>query len=115
MFVWTNPPAGDGSTRRPTSRATTSRAIRGLRRPLDETGLTGDLELVDDGVPGDFRPRAATTLVGFTPGMVAVIDRGSCEFGVKVLNAEPTPGRSRAIVVNNQGDGDADDGTRCRR
>jgi len=70
--------------------------------PLDQTGLTGDLEVVDDGT--GLPTEGCNALVGFTAGNVAVIDRGSCEFGQKVLNAEQA-GASGAIVVNNQGDG----------
>ena len=69
---------------------------------LDEMGLTGDLELVDDGT--GLPTEGCNDLVGFTAGKVAVIDRGSCEFGQKVLNAEDA-GAVAAIVVNNQGDG----------
>lgn len=70
---------------------------------LTQAGLPGppDLELVDDGTLSG--SEGCNALVGFTPGRVAVIDRGSCEFGVKVLNAE-TAGAAGAIVINNQGD-----------
>jgi len=68
---------------------------------LDPTGVTGNLELVDDGT--GLPTEGCNALVGFTVGRVAVIDRGSCEFGVKVLNAE-NAGASAAIVINNDGD-----------
>ena len=68
---------------------------------LDEIGITGDLELVSDGSGSPSEGCGA--LQGFTPGRIAVIDRGSCEFGDKVLNAE-NAGAIAAIVVNNQGD-----------
>jgi len=68
---------------------------------LDLTGVGGDFELVDDasGNPSE----GCNALTGFTPGRVAIVDRGSCEFGVKVLNAEQA-GAIAAVVVNNQGD-----------
>ena len=69
---------------------------------LDSIGLTGELELVNDG--GAIPSEGCGTLIGFTPGKIAVIDRGSCEFGLKVLNAEQA-GAIGAIVINNQGDG----------
>ena len=69
---------------------------------LDATGITGDLELVDDGTA--LGSEGCNALVGFTAGRIAVIDRGSCEFGTKVLNAE-NAGATAAVVVNNQGDG----------
>jgi len=80
--------------------------------PLDQTGLTGDLEVVDDGT--GLPTEGCNALVGFTAGNVAVIDRGSCEFGQKVLNAEQA-GASGAIVVNNQGDGILNGAGRPRR
>lgn len=68
---------------------------------LDAVGVTGDIEQVNDGV--GTATDACEALVGFTAGQVALIDRGGCEFGLKVLNAE-NAGASAAIVVNNQGD-----------
>ncbi len=62
---------------------------------LDGTGVTGDVEMAS---PAD----ACSSLSGFTPGRIAMIDRGNCEFGTKVLNAE-NAGAIAAIVANNQG------------
>ncbi len=105
MFVWTPPPlltvnspagiAGD---------YTTGSATFGAL--LDGIGITGDLEYAndgdDDGGTGTVND-GCQPLVGFTAGRVAVIDRGACEFGTKVLNAE-NANAIAAIVVNNQGD-----------
>ena len=68
---------------------------------LDSIGITEDFELVDDGSANP--SEGCNPLVGFTAGKIALIDRGSCEFGVKVLNAEQA-GAIGAIVINNQGD-----------
>ncbi len=67
-----------------------------------QAGISGVVELVDDGL--DTGSDGCTALSGFTLGSVALIDRGACEFGLKVLNAE-NAGAIAAIVVNNAGDG----------
>lgn len=106
MFIWTPPPTltvnspGNIAGDYPAGGAA-------FGAVLDGTGVTGDLELVndgdDEGGAGSVTD-ACQPLVGFTPGRVALLDRGACEFGLKVLNAE-NAGASAAIVVNNQGDG----------
>ncbi len=65
--------------------------------PIPLTAVIGELELVDDmvGTPSD---GCETNSV--SAGKVALIDRGSCEFGVKILNAEQG-GAIAAIVCNN--------------
>ncbi|MFV0543677.1 MAG: M36 family metallopeptidase [Marinicella pacifica] len=77
-------------------------APAGFGATLDGAGITGDIELVDDGTVNG--SEGCNPLVGFTPGNIAFIDRGSCEFGTKALNAE-NAGASAVIVANNQ-DGD---------
>jgi len=101
MFIWLSPPtltigapvniAGDYDA-----------GPAAFGADLDLTGVSGDFELVDDGTA--LPSEGCNPLVGFTAGKVALIDRGSCEFGVKVLNAEQA-GAVAAVVVNNQGDG----------
>ncbi len=61
---------------------------------------TADLELVDDG-DMDNPTQGCNDLIGFTPGNVALIDRGNCEFGTKALKAEEA-GAVGAIIVNDQ-------------
>jgi Zn-dependent metalloprotease len=63
--------------------------------------ITAAVEMADDGtVPtGD----ACEALVGFTPGRIALIDRGDCNFIEKVKRAEDA-GAVGAIVVNNEGE-----------
>jgi hypothetical protein len=73
--------------------------------PLDATGVTGELELVNDGVVGTGDPPGTETdgcepLVGFTAGNIALVDRGFCGFSVKVKNAQDA-GAVGVIVLNN--------------
>ena len=49
----------------------------------------------------------AADFTGFTPGNIALIQRGSCNFGVKVLNAEAA-GASAAIIFNEGNPGRTD-------
>lgn len=66
----------------------------------DPISFMGEIELVNTGTatPTD----GCDPLVAFTPGRIAFIDRGNCEFGVKALNAQDA-GASAAIIANNQG------------
>ena len=61
--------------------------------------LAREFQLVDTGsaTPSD----GCLPLTGFTPGNIALIDRGDCEFGVKALNAE-SAGASAAIIFNDR-------------
>jgi hypothetical protein len=101
MFIWTAPP--ELTVNSPGSIAGTYAAAgAAFGAELDEAGVTGNVELVDDGSASG--SEGCGSLVGFTAGRIAMIDRGTCEFGTKVLNAE-NAGAIAAIVVNNQGDG----------
>ncbi|MCB1606026.1 MAG: M36 family metallopeptidase, partial [Xanthomonadales bacterium] len=66
---------------------------------FDQTGLTGNLQLVNDGT-GTGSDSCEPSTAGSLTGQIAILDRGGCEFGVKVLNAE-NAGAVAAIVVNN--------------
>ena len=61
-------------------------------------GLSGSIVLVNDGV--GTTTDACEPLVGFPSGAIAVVDRGSCEFGFKALMAQQA-GASAVIVANN--------------
>jgi hypothetical protein len=74
-------------------------AARGSWGGSLDPSTTADLELVSDG--GGMPTQGCGPLVGFTPGNVALIDRGTCEFGTKALNAE-NAGAVGAIIVNDQ-------------
>jgi len=65
--------------------------------PPDE--MSGDFELANTGTatPTD----GCVPLIGFTPGRIAFMDRGNCEFGLKALNAE-NAGASAAVIANDR-------------
>jgi hypothetical protein len=65
----------------------------------DPVSFAGDFELANTGTatPTD----GCGPLIGFTPGNVAFIDRGNCEFGVKALNAQDA-GAIAAVIANDR-------------
>ena len=72
--------------------------------PTPPVSVTADVELVNDG--DDNNGNGSVTdgcepLIGFTPGRIALIDRGTCSFVSKV-NAAEAAGAVGVIVVNNQ-------------
>jgi hypothetical protein len=62
-----------------------------------EAGISGDLEVVDDG--SENPTLGCDPLVGFTAGAIAIMDRGVCPFVQKVNNAQDA-GAVAVIVVN---------------
>ena len=101
MFIWSNAPPAQLRIDQPASIAGSYR-VRGASwgEALSDPGIAGRLELVNDGsaVP----ERGCNALTDFTAGRIAVIRRGSCEFGTKALNAE-NAGASAVLIVNNDG------------
>ena len=66
--------------------------------PATPLGVTGTVALANDGV--GVTADACEPLVGFPPGAIALIERGSCAFAIKVLNAQ-NAGAVAAILHNN--------------
>jgi len=62
-----------------------------------ETPIEAEFELVDDGTANP--TYGCADFQGFTPGNIAVLRRGSCEFGEKGLNAQ-FAGASAVFMVN---------------
>lgn len=95
MFLWTG--AGDTHevvVNSPVS-ARYNAAPADFGEPLTPTGFTGNVVVA---VPAD----GCTAITSAVAGQIALIDRGTCEFGLKALNAQ----RARAaavIIANNQG------------
>jgi hypothetical protein len=65
---------------------------------LTLTGVPGTIVLVNDGSASP--TQGCNALVGFPAGAIALVDRGTCEFGLKALNAQ-NAGAVGVIVVNN--------------
>ncbi len=99
MFIWTPPLPNFLTINSPgTIAGDYSASGSNFGPPATVIGTTGDVEEVNDGT-------ATTTdgceaLIGFTTGNIALIDRGSCNFTVKVANAQAA-GAVAAIIVNN--------------
>ena len=66
---------------------------------LTESGLSGTVVNARDG-GGTSTTDACEALVSFTSGAIALVDRGTCSFSVKVKNAQ-NAGAKAVIVVNN--------------
>jgi extracellular elastinolytic metalloproteinase len=70
---------------------------------LDSTGVTGNLLIAHDGVAGGTDTDGCETITTDLANSIAIIDRGFCNFTVKVKNAQ-NAGAVGAIIVNNAGD-----------
>jgi hypothetical protein len=64
----------------------------------DEAGIAGGIVLVNDG--SALPTEGCGPLVGFPAGSIALVDRGTCGFTVKVANAQAA-GATAVIVANN--------------
>lgn len=100
MFLWNPPvPINTVTIDAPSSAAGTYAMTDAAFGPdFDATGVSGDIVLVDDGV--GVGTDGCEPLVGFPSGAVALIDRGTCNFTVKVANAQAV-GATAVIIANN--------------
>ncbi len=73
--------------------------------PITATPLTGDLVWVDDGVGVTTDACEPITNSGALTGKFAIIDRGDCEFGAKILNAEQQGAIAAVMCNHNVGEG----------
>lgn len=103
MFLWS--PAGASSSTTINSPASISGNINGVVAGFGPTtfNVTQDIVLADDGTAEP--TEACNALINDTAidGNIALIDRGTCQFGTKVLNAE-NAGAIAAIVCQNTSD-----------
>ena len=67
--------------------------------PAFNSAVTGDLILVDDGTSSSEGCNVLTNATAIN-GNIAVVERGSCNFTVKVKNAE-NAGATAVVVINN--------------
>lgn len=105
MFVWLDggPVINARLTVNNTPAAGDYEAGQGTWGGTIDPGATADLEVADDGTGAP--SEGCSPLIGFTPGNIALIDRGNCEFGTKALNAE-NAGAAGAIIMNDLQQGD---------
>jgi hypothetical protein len=82
-FTWADPGGGDWTTPDLNNSA---------------NSVTGELCMADDGTAGD--SLACNAITNTLTGKVAVLYRGSCEFGLKALNCE-NAGAIAVVIINN--------------
>ncbi len=103
MFQWKPPVDAIVTVNTPASIAGDYEASSSNFGPqLDATGpLTDDVELADDGGGPGTASDGCEALIGFTAGNIALIDRGTCDFSLKVFNAQSV-GATGVIIGNDR-------------
>ncbi|WP_162428695.1 T9SS-dependent M36 family metallopeptidase [Pontibacter pudoricolor] len=103
MYLWDGIPDPDlFSVTAPATIAGSYVAVQAAFGPrLTSTPVTGKLVVAQAGTGNPAEGCSAYSNAAAIAGNIAVIYRGSCEFGVKVLNAQ-NAGAIAAIVINNQ-------------
>ena len=95
MFLWTSPLGTDELVITSPISATYSAMAAQFGKALTTTGISGS---VVKSVPAD----GCAAITSPVAGAIALIDRGTCEFGQKALNAQ-NAGAAVAVIANNQG------------
>lgn len=98
MFVWTPRIANQVAVNMPEGFGPYAATSAGFGPQLTETGVTGDVVVVNDGV--GTTSDACEPISQDLSGKIALADRGTCNFTVKVENAEKA-GAIAVIVANN--------------
>jgi Zn-dependent metalloprotease len=101
MFLWTPPQLVGAVDVAPPSPAqgTYPAGIALFGRPNTPIGDTGEVALANDGA-GVSQTDGCEPYVGFPAGKIALVDRGNCNFALKVKNGE-LAGAIAVIVANN--------------
>lgn len=100
MFVWTGSGGNPARLLVPEPFASAGDytvASAAWGEPIGDPGTNGTLELVSDGSANP--DQGCGTLEGFTAGNIALVRRGSCEFGIKGFNAQQA-GASAVLIIN---------------
>jgi extracellular elastinolytic metalloproteinase len=100
MFIFTPPFNAEVAVNSPAGLGPFTAASAGFGPPLPPGGLTADVVLVDDGAAAPSTSDACEPIAQDLSGRLAVVDRGTCNFTVKVQNCQ-NAGASGVIVVNN--------------
>jgi extracellular elastinolytic metalloproteinase len=109
MYLWAGEPVLTVNT--PASIAGNyPSAAAAFGEALDATGVTGDIQHIvspgpNPGPQGELPEHGCFPAPGTLTGMIALIKRGGCEFGQKVVSAEQS-GAIAAIIYNHEVGGD---------
>ncbi|HEU4384578.1 MAG TPA: M36 family metallopeptidase [Anaeromyxobacteraceae bacterium] len=102
MYLWTGKGNHQVVVDAPAAIAGTYRAQGAAFGPaLDATGISGAIVLADDGTGAT--SDACEAIQNDLSGKIALVDRGTCTFVIKVKNAQ-VAGALAVIVANNRGD-----------
>ncbi len=103
MFVWTGASAGTLTVNSPGSIADVYSSAP-AQFGSQSYNLSGDLVIYNDGTAAPTEGCNAAVNAAAINGNIALIDRGTCEFGAKALNAQ-NAGAIAVIVCNNAAGG----------
>ena len=99
MYVWTPRIANQVTVNSPAGIGPYPASAAAWGPPLTESGITGDVVLANDGVGAT--SDACEAIINSVAGKIVLADRGTCNFVVKVQNAQAA-GAMAVILANNQ-------------
>jgi extracellular elastinolytic metalloproteinase len=100
MYLWTGKGVNEVVVNSPSPATFRAQGTADWGAPTTVQGVTGDLALANDGK--DPTTDACEAIPGSLAGMIALIDRGLCDFTVKVKNVQ-NAGALAAIIANTLG------------